>query len=189
LVLMNDWRTYTRIGQTRDDAAGEAFDKIARILGLPYPGGPEISKMAAEARKKGVVSAFPLPRPMLKSPDFDFSFSGLKTAALYAVRDIEKARAEKTDGNKITASEREQIALETENAITEVLVAKTAAAIKRHWPKTLVVAGGVSANGHIRAAFRELVSKTAAALSGQPAGAFPDLILHIPTSSFPPTMP
>jgi tRNA A37 threonylcarbamoyltransferase TsaD len=101
LVLSKNWHQYEVIGQTVDDAVGEAFDKVARIMNLPYPGGPKISKLAAESRTenvcekvKGDTGTYPwiLPRPMLKSPDFNFSFSGLKTAVLYAVKDRLKNR-------------------------------------------------------------------------------------------------
>ena len=84
LVLMKDWGIYEIIGETKDDAAGEAFDKVARILSLPYPGGPEISKLA----EKGAAGVYQLPRPMLHSKDFDFSFSGLKTAVLYLAKKL-----------------------------------------------------------------------------------------------------
>ncbi|MCI0542185.1 hypothetical protein L0Y69_00300, partial [bacterium] len=100
LVLMEDWFKYKMLGETRDDAVGEAFDKVARTLGLPYPGGPEISQLAEEFRATHPTGALPskgvggqrglyqLPRPMLHSRDFDFSFSGLKTAVLYMVQKI-----------------------------------------------------------------------------------------------------
>ncbi len=82
---------YNILGQTKDDAVGEAFDKSARLLGLPYPGGPHVSHLADEARKDGLTSTVTLPRPMIKSGDLDFSFAGLKTAVLYAVRKAEKS--------------------------------------------------------------------------------------------------
>ena len=86
LILVKKWGRYQKIGETRDDAAGEAFDKVARMLGLPYPGGPQISKIG----KLGKAKVYPLPRPMLNSKDFDFSFSGLKTAVLYTIKNIGK---------------------------------------------------------------------------------------------------
>ena len=82
LVLVRAWSDYEIVGQTRDDAVGEAFDKVARLLGLPYPGGPEISKLADEARAKNITASERLPRPMLRNAGLDFSFSGLKTAVL-----------------------------------------------------------------------------------------------------------
>ena len=95
LVLMKKWLAYELIGQTRDDAVGEAFDKVARMLGLPYPGGPEISRLAEQVRTSDVqllklghpMSKFELPRPMIDSSTCDFSFAGLKTAVLYLLKD------------------------------------------------------------------------------------------------------
>lgn len=154
LVLMENWKKFQVIGQTRDDAAGEAFDKIARMLGFPYPGGPHISAHAHEAREKKLpvekYVTIPLPRPMIKSDDLDFSFSGLKTAVLYALRDIQKI-----SHNQILAYSRE-----TEDAITDVLTTKTKRALEKHHARTFVVGGGVSANTHIRAALAKLISET-----------------------------
>jgi len=139
LILMKDWGQYEKIGQTRDDAVGEAFDKVARMVGIPYPGGPEISKRAQEARKNKLPEFAKLPTPMLHSPDLDFSFSGLKTAVRYTVQDK-------------TLSDEEIMALarDFEDAVTAVLVKKTSAAIETHDAKTLIVGGGVSANQHIK---------------------------------------
>ena len=142
LVLSKEWGVYELIGQTRDDAVGEAFDKVARLLGLPYPGGPEISRMAKEARDAGNNITFTLPRPMITSNDFDFSFSGLKTAVLYMVKDKTLSEAEKA-----------ALAREFEDAATEVLAKKTMRALEETGAETLVVGGGVSANNHIREAF------------------------------------
>jgi N6-L-threonylcarbamoyladenine synthase len=144
LVLMREWGAYERIGETRDDAVGEAFDKAARMLGLPYPGGPEIGKLAHEARVNGVESFVQLPRPMLESGDFDFSFSGLKTAVRYAVQD-----------KTLTHKEKIGVAREFEDAVTTVLLKKTKNAIDLHNVQTLIVGGGVSANTHIRETFKE----------------------------------
>lgn len=139
LILMSDWGQYEKIGQTRDDAVGEAFDKVARLIGIPYPGGPEVSKKAAEARKRKLPQYAELPTPMLHSGDLDFSFSGLKTAVRYAVQDVE-------------LSEDQVLALcrDFEDAVTEVLVKKTCAAISGNGAKTLIVGGGVSANQYIK---------------------------------------
>lgn len=145
LLLMRDFGVYELLGQTRDDAAGEAFDKIARLLGLPYPGGPEISTLAEEARSRNLSPRMALPRPMLRENTFDFSFSGLKTAA----RRLIEAHTPLSDDTK------REIALECENAITDVLVAKTARALETYGAKTLIVGGGVSANTHIRSQFEE----------------------------------
>ncbi len=147
LILIKKEQDYEIVGDTRDDAVGEAFDKIARILGLPYPGGPEISKLAEEARAENFSAKnFPLPRPMLKSDNLDFSFSGLKTAVLYTVKKI----------SALSEENKKEIALETENAITEVLIKKTSMAIERYDAKTIIIGGGVTANTHIRKSFETL---------------------------------
>lgn len=139
LILMENWGQYKKIGQTRDDAVGEAFDKVARLLGLPYPGGPEIGKLAAEARKKKLPEYTKLPTPMLHSGDLDFSFSGLKTAVRYAVQD-----------KTLTPEEVLAVARDFEDAVTTVLVQKTSTAIEQHGAKTLIVGGGVSANRYLK---------------------------------------
>ncbi len=152
VVLMKDWGSYSVIGKTRDDAVGEAYDKAARILGLGYPGGPEISKRATAFRKDYSaqeletmcrVHNITLPRPMIQSKDLDFSFSGLKTAVLYLVRDL-KIKAE------LTEEQINLICYEFEEAVVEVLLAKLMFAKRTHNAKTLVVAGGVIANTYIR---------------------------------------
>lgn len=139
LILMKDWGTYELIGKTKDDAVGEAFDKVARMLGLPYPGGPEISKLAHTSRTSGTPHTYALPRPMIKSNDCDFSFSGLKTAVLYTVKDQELTEEQKT-----------QLAQEFEDAVAEVLVSKTLKAVDDTGAQTVIIGGGVSANKHIR---------------------------------------
>jgi N6-L-threonylcarbamoyladenine synthase len=127
---------YELLGETLDDAAGEAFDKTAKLLGLGYPGGPALARLAAG----GTAGRFSLPRPMLASGDLDFSFSGLKTAVLTLVR-----------ARPIEAAARADLAAEIEAAIVEVLVAKALAALERSGLKRLVVAGGVGANLTLRA--------------------------------------
>ena len=148
LVHVPKLRSYKVIGKTRDDAVGEAFDKAARMLDLPYPGGPEISRLAEHARKEGLVvdEDLRLPRPMLHSGDLHFSFSGLKTAVLTRV----KKRSPLDDKTK------RMIALEFENAVTDVLMAKVKQAVYETRAKTLIVGGGVSANSHIRFALKNL---------------------------------
>ncbi len=123
LNLMPRWMQYERIGETLDDAVGEAFDKVARMLGLPYPGGPEIARLADLAREKsgGEASRFALPRPMIHEKNFDFSFSGLKTA----VRNV-------IGGRTLTEAEKMEIAREFEDAAADVLVKKTLRAKPRH---------------------------------------------------------
>ena len=148
IVHVPKMRTYKVIGKTRDDAVGEAFDKAARMLGLSYPGGPEISRLAEHARKEGLIvdEELRLPRPMLHSGDLNFSFSGLKTAVLTRT----KKRGELDERTK------KMFALEFENAVTDVLVAKVKQALYETRAKTLIVGGGVSANTHIRFALKGL---------------------------------
>jgi len=140
LLLSKKWMDYTLIGATRDDAVGEAFDKVARLLDLPYPGGPQISKLAAEARMYQGDTLIHLPRPMLDSDDYDFSFAGIKTA----VKKVAEKHQPLSDDIK------KQIALEFENACAEVLIAKTVRAVEEYGAETILVGGGVSANTHIR---------------------------------------
>jgi N6-L-threonylcarbamoyladenine synthase len=158
LVVMEEWLKYQIIGETRDDAVGEAFDKFARMMGLPYPGGPEISKLASLARERGIVSSYKLPRPMIHSDDFAFSFAGLKTAALYTIKKI----PELTEEIKI------ELAREFEDAVVEVIIAKAKKALVQFGAKTLILGGGVTANKEIRRAFEEMVKE------------FPDTTLLIP---------
>jgi len=185
LILVKDWMKYKKIGKTRDDASGEAFDKVARMLNLPYPGGPQISKLAAIERsdeasklsgprpperhsRAGISSpksssskmeARPdhesldtsspliiLPRPMIYSKDYDFSFSGLKTAVLYLVRDLMEENPKILEDTNIE----QKIAREFEDSVVETLVYKTIKAIKEFKIKTLVVGGGVSANRYLQ---------------------------------------
>ena len=126
---------YRPLGETRDDAAGEAFDKAAKLLGLPYPGGPELAKLAAGGR----TGPIRLPRPMLDRPGLEFSFSGLKTAVLQAVREQELTPQRKAD-----------IAFAAQEAIVETLVAKSLRALDQTGLDALVVSGGVSANRFLR---------------------------------------
>jgi N6-L-threonylcarbamoyladenine synthase len=142
LMRVDDVGEYTMLGETLDDAAGEAFDKSAKLLGLGYPGGPAISRLA----ESGDPSLFELPRPMLHSKNLDFSFSGLKTAVLTLVK--------KQEG-ELTETIRAAIARAFVDAIVEVLVAKCLAAIKQTGMKRLVIAGGVGANAQLRKALNE----------------------------------
>lgn len=127
---------YQLLGETLDDAAGEAFDKTAKLLGLPYPGGPVLAKLA----EQGQPGAVKLPRPMLHSGDLDFSFSGLKTAVLTKVREI----------GEPDEQQRADIARGFQDAIIEVLIKKAMRAVKESGLKQLVVAGGVGANRELR---------------------------------------
>ena len=145
---------YSIIGQTKDDAVGEAFDKVARLLGLPYPGGPHISKLAYEAREKNIVSPVKLPRPMLSSGDCDFSFSGLKTAVLYALKKMP------IDNNPATAETfKTGLAREFEDAVADTLDGKLRRAIEEQGAQAIVIGGGVSANQLLRERFTATASE------------------------------
>jgi N6-L-threonylcarbamoyladenine synthase len=144
LDAANEWRQYELIGQTRDDAVGEAFDKVARMLGLPYPGGPEVSKLAEKDREDERTNPYKLPRPMIDSNDCDFSFSGLKTAVLYLTKD-----------KVLSELEKEQLSRAFEDAASDVLYTKASKALAQTGALTLAIGGGVSANAHIRRVFRE----------------------------------
>lgn len=137
LIYLKNWLERKKIGHTLDDAVGEAFDKVARMLGAPYPGGPEISKLAEEARMRNIKLKIKFPRPMLHSNDLNFSFSGLKTAVLYYLRDEKDI-------------DKPAVAREFEDAVVETLITKTKAAIEGHDPKTLIIGGGVIANKALR---------------------------------------
>ena len=140
LVLMKKHLDYEIIGQTLDDAAGEAFDKVARILGLGYPGGPIVSQKAEEA--KNIKLNTSLPRPMINSNNFNFSFSGLKTAVLYLVKKNKKILKNKNFVNAVCH--------EFQQSAIDVLIDKTLRAAKKYRPKTILLAGGVSANSELR---------------------------------------
>jgi N6-L-threonylcarbamoyladenine synthase len=147
LVYMKNWKEKEVIGQTKDDAVGEAFDKVARMLGLPYPGGPEISRLAEKARNTNSNIYNPkFPRPMINSADYNFSFSGLKTAVLYYIR----KQAELSDEHKA------EVAREFEDSVAEVLLYKSKKAIEEYAPRNFVLGGGVVANKLIRNKFLEL---------------------------------
>ncbi len=137
---------YTLLGETLDDAAGEAFDKSAKLLGLGYPGGPAISRMA----EFGDPDVYKLPRPMLHSKDLNFSFSGLKTAVLTLVRNQIANICEQDKAN---------VARAFVDAMVEVLVAKCVAALKQSGLKRLVIAGGVGANGQLREALNAAAAR------------------------------
>lgn len=140
LVYLKNWSDKEKIGETKDDAVGEAFDKVARMLGLPYPGGPEISKLAEIARDEKLYLDTKFPRPMINTKDFNFSFSGLKTAVLYYIK----------NQKEITEQKKKEIAREFEDAVIETLITKTKRAIEEYCPKTLIVGGGVIANKLLR---------------------------------------
>ncbi|MFZ1626259.1 MAG: tRNA (adenosine(37)-N6)-threonylcarbamoyltransferase complex transferase subunit TsaD [Candidatus Moraniibacteriota bacterium] len=151
LILMRDHFQYELLGETDDDAAGEAFDKVAKMLGLPYPGGPEIGKRADDYRTSAErVPAKRFPRPMLNTNDYRFSFSGLKTAVLYSLK---KEPVEKLSDPDFIAL----ISHEFQEAIVDTLVGKTERAVQTYQPKTLVIAGGVSANARLRERMKAMI--------------------------------
>lgn len=133
LLKMDSLTKWKTLGETKDDAVGEAFDKVARMIGLPYPGGPEIQRMA----EKGNPNAIAFPRPMIHSKDYDFSYSGLKTSVLYYMRD--HARTKKTD-----------VAASFQSAALAPLVKKTMRAAKEYGAKSVILSGGVAANRALR---------------------------------------
>lgn len=144
IVYLKDKDSFTVIGETLDDAAGEAFDKVAKILKLGYPGGPIISRLA----QKGNSQAFDLPRPMINKKNLSFSFSGLKTAVLYLVK-----------GKKLSAKKINDLCASFEQAVVDVLVNKTIRAVKENKVKSVILAGGVAANQKLRRELKEAVSK------------------------------
>lgn len=145
---------YKKVGETQDDAVGEAFDKVARLLGLPYPGGPEIGRLAKLGRESK-MEALNFPRPMIHSKDLNFSFSGLKTHTLYFVRDYLKNNSlEKLDEEiKI------KIATEFENSVRDVLIYKTKKAIEEFQGQSLVVGGGVASSPFLKENFEKLAEE------------------------------
>lgn len=153
LILMRGHGNYKVLGSTIDDAAGEAFDKVAKILGLPYPGGPSISEEASK-KQKVKSRSIKFPRPMIDTDDFDFSFSGLKTAVLYKVRELTSNRKSPLNRDLITA-----IAYEFQNAIVDVLVTKTTKAARKYKTKTIMLGGGVAANKLLRSELKKRVKK------------------------------
>ncbi|MDQ7980766.1 tRNA (adenosine(37)-N6)-threonylcarbamoyltransferase complex transferase subunit TsaD [Paraburkholderia sp. SARCC-3016] len=146
LMRVTDVGVYETLGETLDDAAGEAFDKTAKLLGLGYPGGPEVSRLA----EFGTPGAVALPRPMLHSGDLDFSFSGLKTAVLTQMKKL---------GTNVCEQSKADLARGFVDAAVEVLAAKSLAALKRTKLKRLVVAGGVGANRQLREALSAAAKK------------------------------
>jgi N6-L-threonylcarbamoyladenine synthase len=144
LVLAKNWLEYKTIGETLDDAAGEAFDKVARMMQLGYPGGPRLDKLTRTGNK----FAFSFPRPMIHTKNYNFSFSGLKTAVLYTLRDLRQSNRAYTK-NDIAAS--------FTDAVVDVLILKTTRAIKEHKVRTLIVGGGVAANKNLRSRLKQTI--------------------------------
>lgn len=174
LILMKDIGSYEIIGETRDDAAGECFDKCAKLLDLGYPGGPIISKLAADyalsptpslGRSPTGEATLKLPRPMMNTNDYDFSFSGLKTAVLYKWREMNKKDLPALLRKALQAG----MAHEVQDAIIDVLLKKTFAAAQAHQVKTIILGGGVSANAELRRQFSENANEKGLAIAIPPA--------------------
>ena len=146
LILMRGVGKYKLIGQTRDDAAGECFDKTARILGLGYPGGPVISEWA---EKQKTPSSIKLPRPMIGQKNHDFSFSGLKTAVLYKVKEMKR----------INQKTKTELCFEIQQSIIDVLIYKTLRAAKDFKVMSIILGGGVAANKELRRQLKEKADK------------------------------
>lgn len=159
LVLISDYLKYEIVGQTLDDAAGEAFDKVARILNIGYPGGPSIAQKAMRFKAKSSGLKVALPRPMINKNNFDFSFSGLKTAVLYETK---KHLELLKDKNYVS-----EICHEFQQAVIDVLVTKTLKAAKKYNPKTIMLAGGVAANSELRKQLGEVIKKNAPGMEYQ----------------------
>jgi N6-L-threonylcarbamoyladenine synthase len=155
LLKMDSFTKWQRLGETRDDAAGEAFDKVARMLKLNYPGGPEIEKLA----KQGKADAIAFPRPMIHDKNYDFSFSGLKTSVLYYLRDHENKNG--ADGNGDHGM-RADVAASFQQAAVDVLVAKTIRAARDAGAKSVILCGGVAANKKLRSELGKAARKIGA---------------------------
>jgi len=161
LVISRVSGKYEKIGETQDDAVGEAYDKVARLLGLPYPGGPEIGRLALEGRNAG-VGTLKFPRPMIHSKDLNFSFSGLKTHILYYIQRIQDNSTEQRENTNLEslysldAGSKVFIATEFEEAVKDVLIYKTKKAIEETGAQTLVVGGGVASNIYLKENFENL---------------------------------
>ena len=163
LLHVPEWGAYHLLGQTRDDAAGEAFDKVARLLGMPYPGGPAIEAAAST----GDETRYDFPRPMLRrnqhagEDDFyDFSFSGLKTAVVTLVRDIEASGELESERNSVAAS--------FQAAVADVLTEKTMRAVEETDCPRVLLGGGVAANGKLRATLRTRLGPNGSLLHASP---------------------
>lgn len=183
LVLLKNLAHEVRIeyvGGTRDDAAGEAFDKTARLLGLDYPGGPNIAKEAEMYLNKNKDTKLNLfPRPMINDDNFDWSFSGLKTAVL---REVSSKNSKLSDyksiaKNKIVLKDKEKLAAEIQEAIVDSLVEKSLRAIEKYKPKSFLLAGGVSANSRLRQKFQSRITQL------RDSGKLPTIAFHVPEIS------
>ncbi len=166
LLLMKNLICWEKIGETRDDAIGESFDKVARLLNLPYPGGPEIEKLA----KFGNSEAIEFPRPMINQKNYDFSFSGLKTAVLYYLRGLNQ---EQNNWQSQSASIKADIAASFQQAAFEVLISKTIRSVKEFKAKSIIISGGVAVNKTLQKQFKKEIKNHS-----------PLSCLHFPLSSF-----
>jgi len=175
IILMRDYNNIKLIGETLDDAAGEAFDKVARLLGLPFPGGPPVAACAERSRSTAATAKLKaqsekrkikLPRPMLTSNDYNFSFSGLKTAVLYLVQDLQKKY-----GKRLPTYIRNEICAEFQQSVIDVLTIKTIKAAKKYKAKTIIIGGGVASNTELRKQLTETLRHS----SGQ------EITLRMPT--------
>jgi len=160
LVLMKKDLNYKIIGETVDDAAGEAFDKVAKLLKLSYPGGPLIEKMA----KKGDRNKFKFTRPMINGKDYNFSFSGLKTAVLYEVKSYSDDAHHSNPlprgkGAGLSDKYKADISASFQQAVIDVLIFKTVRAAKKHKVKNVILGGGVSANKELQKQLKEVINK------------------------------
>ncbi|MCR4284197.1 MAG: tRNA (adenosine(37)-N6)-threonylcarbamoyltransferase complex transferase subunit TsaD [Parcubacteria group bacterium] len=155
LVLIKKWLDYKIIGETRDDAVGEAFDKVARMLNLGYPGGPKISHLAENYKPTAISYKLSLPRPMINSGDLDFSFSGLKTAVLYKIKELKEAKDSGAKDHKLNKTTISSICHEFQEAVVDVLVSKTINAAKKYKAKTIIIGGGVASNTRLRERLKE----------------------------------
>jgi N6-L-threonylcarbamoyladenine synthase len=148
LLLLKNLKTWKKLGETRDDAVGEAYDKVARMLNLPYPGGPEIQKLS----KKGAGTAINFPRPMIYEKNYDFSFSGLKTSVLYYLKNQNLL-------NPIPKTLVANIAASFQSAAVEVLNRKTERALKEFKAKSVLLSGGVAANLFLRQELEKMAKR------------------------------
>ncbi|MBI4117326.1 MAG: tRNA (adenosine(37)-N6)-threonylcarbamoyltransferase complex transferase subunit TsaD [Parcubacteria group bacterium] len=153
LVLMTNHGKFKILGETLDDAAGEAFDKVARMMNLGFPGGPVISKLA----EKGNPEKYSLPRPMLNQKNYNFSFSGLKTAVLYLLKEIYVITSDSILKRKLKIQQ--DVAASFQKAVVDVLVAKTIRAAKEYKVKSVLLSGGVSANNLLRKTLKDETKK------------------------------
>lgn len=142
LLKVESVKKWKKLGETRDDAAGEAYDKVSKMLGLPYPGGPELEKLAAIGNPKAIN----FPRPMLADPNYDFSFSGLKTSVLYHLRDNSNAK-------------KEDVAASFQAAVVQTLAGKTERAAKKFGARSIFLSGGVAANKNLRKTLDRMANK------------------------------